>query len=131
MFRAEELLRVLGASFAALAIKMFSLRIAPSREQRRHPAAISDVLRSESLFQLPVFHTNHQGSREDCEGDESEVDDQASSDTPCKHFAQMAEIDRMAGPGADAAGDEPLIAVIGLHFWNTSELGRREAVPRA
>ena len=58
-------------------------------------AAIRRKLVSKSSFQFGVFHADHHGACDDCEGGQQPADQQSSADTPCQQFAEVREIDGM------------------------------------
>ena len=92
------------------------------RYHRVDSVTIRDKFLAEAPLEFCVLHLNHDGAGCDRDAGQQPADDQTSSYAPCQHFAEMAEIDRMANPRANACDYQPIVAVTGADFWQAAQL---------
>lgn len=93
-----------------------------SRQKSGHAVAVISIGLAKSTNQFFFFGCDHGSASDHCEGDERPADGEAAAQAPCQHLAEMGEVDGMTHAGANAAGDQTLVAVAGKYFRQTSEL---------
>ena len=88
--------------------------------------AIGAILFAESFLEFLIFHFDHEGAGEDCEGREDPADGEGAGEAPGEHFAEVGEVDWMAHASAEAGCNQALFATGAEDFGQASKLGECE-----